>query len=300
MEKVKYLYESTVEKIVEEKVTEKRQENGQEIEVSKTVKTKKPFKIAVLKPDRKKFKEAEIFYAKTLSHYLKEGLLPYSLVSKRYMNDGGPLSDDEKKFINTLREKYAEIQEEYFSMPSELTEAQGKRRAEILLEMTDINKILNEIQNNYAELFDNTAESKSKNDTIEWWILNLSCADEDGKGVKLFYGEEDFSSKMKKLEDNEAKDDPFLNEVIKKLSYFISFWYASKSQLKEEDFKSAEEHYKQNVTTYLQDEDIAPATTEAKPDETKPVEPVAPTAPAVEPPAVAVVETPIQVASTQP
>jgi len=298
MEKVKYLYESTVEKIVEEKVTEKRQENGQEIEVSKTVKTKKPFKIAVLKPDRKKFKEAEIFYAKTLSHYLKEGLLPYSLVSKRYMNDGGPLSDDEKKFINTLREKYAEIQEEYFSMPSELTEVQGKRRAEILLEMTDINKILNEIQNNYAELFDNTAESKSKNDTIEWWILNLSCADEDGKGLKLFYGEEDFSSKTKKLEDNEAKDDPFLNEVIKKLSYFISFWYASKSQLKEEDFKSAEEHYKQNVTTYLQDEDIAPATIEAKPDEAKPAEPVAPTAPVVEPPAI--VENPVQVATTQP
>jgi hypothetical protein len=293
MEKVKYLYESTVQKTIEEKVTEKRQENGQEIEVSKTVKTKKPFKIAVLKPDRKKFKEAEIFYAKTLSHYLKEGLLPYSLVSKRYMNDGGPLSDDEKKFINTLREKYTEIQEEYFSMPSELTEAHNKRRAEILLEMTDINKILNEIQNNYAELFDNTAESKSKNDTIEWWILNLSYADEDGNGLKPFYGEEDFQSKMKKLEAHEAKDDPFINEVIKKLSYFISFWYASKSQIKDEDFKSAEEHYNQNVTTYLQDEDIAAAT------ETKPAESVAPPTPIVESVAVAAVETPIEVASTQ-
>jgi hypothetical protein len=254
MDNAKYIYESTVEKIVEEKITEKRQENGQEIEVSKTVKTKKPFKISVLKPDRKKFKDAEIFYAKSLSTYLKEGLLPYSLVSKRYMNDGGPLSEDEKRFISTLREKYTKIQEEYFAMPTELTEEHNKRRSEIILEMTEINKILGDIQNNYSELFENTAEAKSKNDTVEWWIINLSCIDEDGKGYKLLYGDADYVSKTKKLEEIEAKDDPFYNEVIKKLSYFISFWYASKSQIKDEEFKSAEKHYNENVTDYLKDE----------------------------------------------
>ena len=254
MEKTKYLYETTVNKLVEEKVMEKRQENGQEIEVSKTIKKAKPIKVALSKPDRKKYKEAEIFYAKKLSSYLKEGLLPISLVSKRYMNDGGPLTDNEKEFISSLRERYAALQKEYFEMPTPLTDDNTKRRSEIILEMNQINKVLREYESSYEELFSNTAEAKSKNDTIEWWILNLSCIDENGGGYKLFYGDGDFDSKMKKLEDLEAKDDEFINEVIRKLSYFISFWNSAGIDISQEDFKSAEEHYNNNVTKYSVEE----------------------------------------------
>jgi len=254
MEKTKYLYETTVNKLVEEKVMEKRQENGQEIEVSKTIKKAKPIKVALSKPDRKKYKEAEIFYAKKLSSYLKEGLLPISLVSKRYMNDGGPLTDNEKEFISSLRERYAALQKEYFEMPTPLTDDNTKRRSEIILEMNQINKVLREFESSYEELFSNTAEAKSKNDTIEWWILNLSCIDENGGGYKLFYGDGDFDSKMKKLEDLEAKDDEFINEVIRKLSYFISFWNSAGIDISQEDFKSAEEHYNNNVTKYSVEE----------------------------------------------
>jgi hypothetical protein len=233
---------------------EKRQENGQEIEVSKTIKKAKPIKVALSKPDRKKYKEAEIFYAKKLSSYLKEGLLPISLVSKRYMNDGGPLTDNEKEFISSLRERYAALQKEYFEMPTPLTDDNTKRRSEIILEMNQINKVLREFESSYEELFSNTAEAKSKNDTIEWWILNLSCIDENGGGYKLFYGDGDFDSKMKKLEDLEAKDDEFINEVIRKLSYFISFWNSAGIDISQEDFKSAEEHYNNNVTKYSVEE----------------------------------------------
>ena len=251
MEKSKYIYETTIDKQIEEKVVEKRQENGQEIEISRTVKKSKPVKVAILKPDRKKYKEAEIFYAKSLSNYLKEGLLPYSLVAKRYMNDGGPLSDDEKKFIDTLRERYNVLQAEYFDMPSPLTDEQTKRRGEIILEMNEINKILKDIQNSYAELYDNTAEVKGKNDTIEWWILNLSYIDQDGTGYTPLYGDGDYQSKLTKLETLENDDNEFINEAIKKLSYFVSFWYSAGNQVSQDDYKSADENYKINVSKYV-------------------------------------------------
>jgi len=250
MEKTKYLYETTINKLVEEKVMEKRQENGQEIEVSKTIKVSKPVKIALLKPDRRKYKEAEIFYAKKLSSYLKEGLLPASLVSKRYMNDGGPLTETEKEFLTSLRSRYAILQKEYFGMPVPLSEENTKRRADIILEMNEINKVVLEFENSYEDLFSNTAEAKSKNDTIEWWILNLSLIDENASGYKLFYGEGDFDSKMKKLEELESKEEDFINEIIKKLSYFISFWHSAGVDITQEDFKSAEEYYNNNVTKY--------------------------------------------------
>jgi len=278
MEKAqKFIYETTVVKYVDDTVTEKRQENGQEVSVSKNVKVKKPIKIAISKPERRKYKEAVIFYAKKLSSYLKEGLLPYSLVSKRYLNDGGPLSDDEKKIIKTLRDRYSAIQNEYFEMPTPLSDEHTKRRSAILLEMNEINKVLNEVQNSYSVLFDNTAEAKSKNDTIEWWILQLTMIDEDGKGYKPFYGEGNYEEKLVKLEEIEEKDEEFSNEVVKKSSYFVSFWYSTGIQVSQDDFKSAEEHYVKNVSTYEFDTD-QDAKVEPKPEHKE--EPAAPTAPA--------------------
>lgn len=254
MEKQKYIYETTVKKEVINKVTEEREENGQKIQITKEVKTSKPIKVAILKPDRKKYKEADIFYAKTLSNYLKEGLLPHSLVSKRYMNDGGPLTENEKKTLNAMRDRYNELQEEYFKMESPFTDEQNKRRGEIISEMSEINRVVKEIKNSYSDIFENTAEAKSKNDAIEWWVLNLSLIDEDNSGYKLYYGDGDYDLKMKSLENIELKDDPFSNEVIKKLSYFISFWYASGANVSVEDFKTAEEHYESNVSDYMKEE----------------------------------------------
>jgi hypothetical protein len=254
MEKGSYIYESSILKQIEEKVPESRVENGENIEVIKTVKKVKPIKIAIQKPDRKTYKEAEIFYAKRLSHYLKEGLLPHSLVSKRYLNDGGPLSEDEKRLVQSLRDTYVKLQEEYFEMKSPLNDIQTQRRAAIILELNEINKTLREIQSNYSEIFNNTAEAKGKSDLIEWFILKLSLVDLDGKSYKPFFGDGDFDAKMKVLDDVDAKADEFLNEIVKKLSYLISFWHTAGSDISADDFKSAEENYNLSVTNYAVEE----------------------------------------------
>lgn len=254
----KYIYETTVKKLVEEKVPEQRVENGETIEVTRTVKKLKPYKIALLRPDRKKSKEADIFYAKRLSFYLREGLLPHSLVSKRYLNDGGPLSEEEKTLVESLRNNYVKLQEEYFAMKAPLTDAQKKRRGEIIHELNETNNALRSIQSNYAEVFSNTAEAKGKTDVIEWWILNIGYADLEEKGYVPFFGEGDFDAKMKNLDAIEAKEDEFLNEIIKKLSYFVSFWHTAGLDVASDDFKSAEENYEQNVTTYLLEEEKTP------------------------------------------
>lgn len=251
----KFIYETTVLKQTEEKVPESRIENGETIEVIKTVKKAKAIKIAVKRPDRRTAKEAEIFYAKKLSYYLKEGLLPHSLVSKRYLNDGGPLSEDEKVLVKNLRDNYVKLQEEYFAMKIPLTEEQTTRRAGIILELNEINKTLREIQNNYSEIFSNTAEAKGKADTIEWWILNMSLIDFESKGYTQLFGEGDFEARMKVLDELELKNDDFLNEVIKKLSYFISFWHTAGPEVTTEDFKSAEENYNLSVTQYAVEEE---------------------------------------------
>lgn len=250
-----FIYESTVLKQVEEKVPESRIENGETVEVIKTVKKAKPVKIAIRRPDRKTYKEADIFYAKKLSLYLKEGLLPHSLVSKRFLNDGGFLSESEKDLIKTLRENYVNLQKEYFGMKSPLTDEQQSRRAAIILELNEINRTLSDIQTNHAEIFSNTAEAKSRTDVLEWWIVNASLADLDDKGYKPLFGEGTFETRMAALEEMEKKGDLLLNEIVKKLSYFISFWNTAGPDVTDEDFKSAEENYNLRVTKYAVEEE---------------------------------------------
>ena len=104
MKEMKFIYETSIKRSVEEKVTTKAVQDGQTVEITKTIKKAKPVKVAILKPDRKLFKGAEMFYAKNLSEYLKNGLLPYSLVAKRYANDGGPLTEKEIARLKVLRE----------------------------------------------------------------------------------------------------------------------------------------------------------------------------------------------------
>jgi hypothetical protein len=256
MEKVnRYIYETTVNKQIEEKVIEKRVENGETVEVTRTVKKVKPVKIAILRPDRKRSKEAEIYYAKRLSAYLREGLLPHSLVSKRYLNDGGPFSEEEKVFVEKQKKQYIALQEEYFAMKSPLNDEQNKRRSEIIMELDDINKALRDVQANYSEIFSNTAEAKGRADVLEWWILHLSYADLEDKGYAPLYGEGDFDSRMAELEKLEAQENQFINEVIKKLSYFISFWNTAGDVVSSEDFVSADKNYEQNVTSYYIEEE---------------------------------------------
>jgi len=248
MEKViQYIYETTVNKTVTEKVSEEREENGKKITVSKDVEVIKPVKLALLKPNRKKFKEADIYYAKKLSYYLSIGIMPYSLVNKRYLNDGGVLSEDTKTAVKKFREILVELHTEYFGIKQPLTEETTKRRSELINEIESVNKILNNFENSYASLFDNTAEIKTKNDTLEWWITTLSLIDEDGKGYVPFFGRGNEEERMKKLEDLEELDNEFINDFIKKASYFVSFWYNSGANLTKEDYESAEKHYSLQV-----------------------------------------------------
>src|ERR1017187_4884380 len=104
------------------------------------------------------------------------------------------------------------------------------KKTDILLKINKINSEVSAIQNAYADIFDNTAEMKSRNDTIEWWTLFLINSDEDEKGYKPLFcagdpnKQDDYLKKVTKLEEFEDLNSPFYNEVIKLMSYLVSFW----------------------------------------------------------------------------
>jgi hypothetical protein len=250
MKEIKMLYETSVKKQIEEPSIEIKEEQGQKVEIKRIIKKVKPVKVGLLKPDRRLFKAAEMFYAKALSEYLKAGLLPYSLVFKRYANDGGPLTDKERERLKELRDEARQLEVEFYSSPvADDPEAQ-KKKNQALLRINEINLEITNIQNAYADIYDSTAEMKARNDTIEWWILHLLYIEQEGKGYVPFFGEGTNDELLNKLDAFEDKEDPFEIEVIKKLSYFVSFWFTSRNAVTKIDFDSMERLYNDTMTDY--------------------------------------------------
>jgi hypothetical protein len=244
----KFLYEFSIPQEYEEKVTEIKEENGEKVEITKTIKKTKDVKFAVLEPRRRLIEAGEIFYAKKISEYVKMDLVPHSLVTKRYLNDGGPLSEPEKERIESLKTEARELQVKLVAIDGTDAEKE-KTKNDILFRLQEINSENNEIRNSFSEIFENTVESKARTKAVEWWVLHLAYIDDNG--YKPFFGNGSHEDKLVKYDEYEEKNDSFYNEAIKRLSYLIAFWVGSGMRnMSQEEFKGIENLYIDNLSNY--------------------------------------------------
>ncbi len=248
MKKNKWLYQFKINREVDKKVTEKQKDDkGQEIEVTKTVTETVPIEFSLKKPNRKLYDNAELFYGVKMSEGIKAGLLTRNLLSKRYEDDGGAFSENEKQRYSEIymeiyakESEYQRLQTNLDNKPQELKERISQ---DILLEISELRRELIEIENSQANIFDQTAENRAKNQTIMWWVLELSHWKEYGRESEThFFEGENFDEKLETYDEFEESDDPFLNEAIKKLAFFVSFWYMGRATTQEE-FQAVEELY---------------------------------------------------------
>ena len=233
-----WLYDFPVKKIVEKKETEViKNAEGEETETTKTTKEEVSVRFKIKKPNRKIYEEADLFYGIKLSEGIKAGLLTKSLLAKRYSNDGGFLSEPEK-------DKYAQLYISLFEQENELQRVQinleeksGEERTEkiknITVKMLELRRELQEFELAQQSLFDQTAEVRAKNQSIMWWLLRISFFEEDGEALPVF-GVGDYDDQIAKYDEYEELDDPFWNEAVKKLAYFISFWESGQVATRED------------------------------------------------------------------
>ena len=76
-----------------------------------------------------------------------------------------------------------------------------------------------------------------------WWVLRLSHWKEHSHNNPApFFGEGDYDARLDQYDIYEEDEDEFYGECIRKLAYFISFWYMGRATTKEE-FKTVEQLY---------------------------------------------------------
>jgi hypothetical protein len=238
---MKKLFEFNVPKEVEiEEIETSKNEKGEEIKITKKNKTKEQVKVFIRKPTRALFDEAELFYGVRLSEGIKAGLLTRALLSKRFTNDGGVLSEEEKNVYATLYvalfEKQNEFQKLSIKDESERTEAEKARYKKIIGELTQLRTEIQDFETAQASLFDQTAENRARNKTILWWVLQLGYYINEKSEELPFFGQGEFESKLRVYDTIEETGSEFENLVCRKLAYFVSFWYVGRAA-SQEDFE---------------------------------------------------------------
>lgn len=255
------VFTTSVYKEFSENLSTKKVIDGKEVTVTETIKVNKPVKISLQKPGRRISEAAEIYYAKSIAFYIKEGLLSLYMLSKRYDNDGGPFNDLENNILEKLSEQKFELSKEYWAVTQKevKTEEDKKKEADVLKEVSTLQQRIDQIQNPYINIYNQTAEFKARNRAVSWWLLHLLHVEKDGKTERLFPGkdifkDEDLEKQLDLLSEMSVGKDAFLKEVVRKSTYFISCWAGgavfTPADDKEESIKNAEKTLKSAEDSY--------------------------------------------------
>jgi len=225
----KELYSFTVLTEVERDSTEVREENGEKITITKKVVEKTPVKVVLKKPTRQMIDEAEMQQAIKMSECIKKNIVTKAMLTKKYADTGGVLSETEAKEHMKRYKDLSDYQIEWvrLSVKKDLTEEENERLHEINMTMNELRRKIAQVESSYSTLFENTADVISMKAQILFYTLMLTHVEKTtDKGVEytpLFAGEtyEDKIASYYELEEDST--DLYL-KARSKIVYFISFW----------------------------------------------------------------------------
>lgn len=238
---MKKIVQITLHKKIEVEETQiQKNDKGEEIKALVKVKTKKPYNYFIRKPNRSLSESGELFYNKIYWECVNQGIKPSVALQKRYLDDGGVLSEDQKK-------DYQKLYEDLFTAQAELkqsqekknkTDVEKKQEEDIFTRVVDLFSSIQTVESQAGNnLYQHTAENISRNRTTIWWMLFLSHQDVDGNMKEVFPGVT-YEDKLKIYDTFEENEDPFEIELIQKLLLITSLWYFGKAET-QEDFDIA-------------------------------------------------------------
>ena len=235
---MKKLYEFTIEKkeVVKEK-SESENEKGEKVTVEKEVEKSVPHRFFLKRPTRSMYDEAELFYGVRLAEGVKAGLLNHALLAKRYNNDGGIFSEDQIDDFSTTYFDLLHDQTDYQQLAikgEERSKEEEERFIELEKKMSLSRRKLQAYEADKASLFDQTAETRARNKTVFWWVLSISYEEAEDGEVSPVFGTGSFEEMLARYDELEESDDPYFEELLHKLVYYISFWYAGRAASKED------------------------------------------------------------------
>ena len=182
----------------------------------------------IAKPSRSLKQIGEIEYAKHLATFVKSGLLPKAAWNTILDNLGGTVSDSDAKNYTDSRKRFFELSMELntINQLGNLNDEQQSKRLELEQEIEVAKRDIQGFELEQIYIFENTAEAKARNMTIQWWLTELSYKNENEK----FFKGDSFDAKLDWYDDlnPENEDDAYLIKMGQKFNYLITLWFLNK------------------------------------------------------------------------
>lgn len=247
--KQKWLYKFVTNKTETKTETKKvKDSDGKETTETTSETVEKPITIAIAKPRRRLYEDAELFHGVKLSEGIKAGLLTRHLIAKRYDNDGGLFSEAERdEYASLIILKTQKIKDYQMSGIDESNkEKTEKNKAKLLEELTAIEEQIQNFESERSSLFEKTADVRAENQLVMWWTFMLGYySDKDDPKDEDFvpvFGEGSFDDRLESYDNFYDEEDEFWLPVTKKLAFLTSFWHNG-SIKNQEAFGEAEKLY---------------------------------------------------------
>lgn len=196
--------------------------------------------LAIKKPTRLELDEADLMFSQFQSECVKRGILTKEMMIRELKNFGGTLSDQEEK-------EYSKIFSSFIAAKKKFEKAKTKKEREILQKEIEVYySSLRDIEMEHEHLFDRTADVIARNKTILHLSLLMACMDinededSDADWQPVYTGSE-FEERYSDFSDKEDVDAENANNMLSRVSLFVTFWYYGDKGITEEDFKKYDE-----------------------------------------------------------
>lgn len=223
MEQGKNIYEFVVDKKTKEQVeTVRKNKDGEEETVTKNKTVTVPVKFIVKKPTRRMIDAAEEFFAIQLSKNVKKGIVTKAMLSKKYADTGGTLTEDEGKEMIRAVQRSNELSnkiQKLIALKADKNEI-DKLEEELLV----TRKNLIELENSLQGVYQNTADARAERSTLIWYVIHLSKYVDEAQEKDFFKGVI-YEDRLEDLYEKDESDDSFTNEALNKLMRAVSYWH---------------------------------------------------------------------------
>jgi hypothetical protein len=158
------------------------------------------------------------------------------MLTKKYSDTGGVLSEDDAKELVDLYNKITLLENDLLRLTSK-NDYDRSAEAEIINKITTLRMRMVQVESMYRALFDNTADNIAQNNVIRWFCLHMAHTQvmPDGNIEPMFKGTST-EQKLESLHEMDENEDEIYAKAYRKLATFMSFWFFSKNA-KREDFE---------------------------------------------------------------
>jgi len=244
----KELYSFDVDTVKEVEVTEEKVVDGETVSVTKKVEETVPVKLVIKKPTRRFIDEAEMHRAVKMSECIKKGILTKAMLTKKYADTGGILSELDAKAHLARYNKLSELNIEWarLTVTKKKEDGDEDRLKKVVSEMNRLRSNIAEVESDHSSLYNNTSDVLSLKAEILYYTLMLSYSQDDESGdgnedptLKPFFEGDTYEEKLEDYYKNEDDPSDFYIKTITKFSYFVSFW-RNGAAITREDFEDLE------------------------------------------------------------